>query len=129
MIDTIKQVERWIVFLVAAHSAVVGLILLGVPRWAAAFGGWGAVETDFFIRQGGAFHLVVASGYYFEYVRHRTVSLLLTAKALATVFLLWSWLIDTTGAWALPLAAVGDGLMGIVVYWVHRAGRKGSSQP
>ncbi len=106
--------------LVALHSVAVGVILLGVPHWAAALGGWGEVDTVFFIRQGGAFHIVVAVGYLMEYFRHRTVGLLLTAKGLATVFLVLSWLADLSGAWVLPFAALGDGLMGLLVFVAHR---------
>lgn len=119
-----RFLERWLVVLVALHSAVVGVILLGAPGWAASIGGWGEIDTVFFIRQGGAFHIVVAAGYLMEYFRHRTVSLLLTAKGLATVFLVLSWLADLSGPWALPFAALGDCLMGVLVLGVHRrAGR------
>ena len=117
--DRIEQ-ERWLVILVALHSAVVGVILLGAPGWAASIGGWGEIQTVFFVRQGGAFHIVVAVGYLMEYFRHRTVGLLLTAKSLATVFLVLSWLADLSGAWALPYAALGDGLMAVLVFLVHR---------
>ncbi len=115
-----RFLERWLVVLVALHSAVVGVVLLGAPRWAAALGGWGDVDTVFFIRQGGAFHIVVVVGYLMEYFRHRTVGLLLIAKSLATVFLVFSWLADLSGAWALPFAALGDGLMGLLVFVAHR---------
>lgn len=115
-----NQQERWLVILVALHSSVVGVILLGAPRWAASIGGWGELDTVFFVRQGGAFHIVVAAGYLMEYFRHRTVSLLLTAKTLATVFLVLSWLADLAGPWALPFAALGDGLMAVLVFLAHR---------
>jgi hypothetical protein len=119
MMDRPQQ-ERWLVVLVALHSLAVGVVLLGAPRWAAALGGWGEVDTVFFIRQGGIFHVVVATGYLMEYFRHRTVRLLLAAKGMATVFLLLSWLGDPTGAWAVPFAALGDGLMGLAVWWISR---------
>jgi hypothetical protein len=112
--------ERWLVILVALHSAVVGVILLGAPGWAASVGGWGEIETVFFVRQGGAFHIVVAIGYLMEYFRHRTVGLLLTAKTLATCFLVISLLADLSGPWALPFAALGDGLMAVLVLLAHR---------
>ncbi len=119
VMDRMQQ-ERWLVVLVALHSAVVGVVLLCAPGWAAALGGWGEIDTVFFIRQGGAFHLVVAVGYLMEYFRHKTVGLLLTAKTLATVFLVLSWLADLSGPWALPFAALGDGLMGLLVFLAHR---------
>ncbi len=115
-----SSLERLLVVLVALHSLAVGVVLLGAPRWAAALGGWGEVDTVFFIRQGGAFHFVVAIGYLIEYFRHRTVGLLLTAKTFATVFLVFSWLADLSGPWALPFAALGDALMAVLVLLVHR---------
>ncbi len=115
-----NQQERWLVILVALHSSVVGVILMGAPGWAASIGGWGELDTVFFVRQGGAFHIVVAAGYLMEYFRHRTVGLLLTAKTLATVFLVLSWLTDLSGPWALPFAALGDGLMAVLVLLAHR---------
>jgi hypothetical protein len=114
-----RHVEGVAVAAIAAHSLVVGLVLLVVPGWAASFGGWGEADQLFFIRQGGAFHLVVAAGYVVEYLRHRSVSLMLIAKSLAVVFLGVSWAMDP-GVWAVPLAAVGDGLMAVVIWWIHR---------
>ncbi|MCD4748175.1 MAG: hypothetical protein K8R59_02275 [Thermoanaerobaculales bacterium] len=116
-----RLLEKWLVILVALHSLGVAVVLVGMPRWAAVFGGWGEVDTVFFIRQGGVFHLVVAVGYLMEYFRHGTVRLLLTAKCVAVVFLLLSWLGDSHGAWALPLATLSDGFMALVVFLAHRA--------
>ena len=110
----------------ALHSIGVAIVLVGVPKWAADFGGWGDVDTVFFIRQGGAFHLVVALGYLYEYFRHGTVRLLLTAKYVAAVFLGLSWLFDLTGPWAVPLAGPADGLMAIAVVLVRRGARRPS---
>ena len=121
--DRSKQ-ERLLVFLVALHSLVVGMVLLSVPRWVASFGGWGGVDSVFFIRQGGIFHMVVAVGYVMEYVRHRTVALLLVAKSMATVFLVFSWTGDPSSARALPFAALGDGLMALLVFLIHRRVRR-----
>lgn len=103
--------ERWWVILVAVHSVGVGVVLVFFPRWAAGFGGWEGLSDVFFVRQGGAFHFVVALGYLMEYRRHRTVRLLLTAKAIGTAFLLAMWFTDVGGPWAIPFSALGDGAM------------------
>jgi len=125
-----SQQERLLVILVALHSLAVGVVLLGAPRWAAALGGWGDADTVFFIRQGGIFHVVVAAGYLMEYSRYRTVRLLLAAKGMATVFLLFSWWGDPSDAWAIPFAALGDGLMGLAVWWIsRRSGRTSRRDP
>ena len=115
-----SQLERVLVTLIALHSFCVGVILCGFPHWAAEFGGWGDLDSLFFVRQGGAFHLVVAAGYLMEYWKLRTVRLLLVAKSVGTVFLILSWLFDQSGPWAVPFAALGDGLMGLSVWWISR---------
>ena len=118
--------ERILVTLIALHSFGVGVVLCGVPHWAAAFGGWGDVDSLFFVRQGGAFHLVVAVGYLMEYSKYGTVKLLLLAKGIGTTFLILSWLFDQTGAWAVPFAAFGDGMMFFVVWWISRRAHRTS---
>ncbi len=115
-----RKIEWWVVVLVALHSFAVGLVLIVFSRWAAAFGGWGDADLVFFVRQGGAFHLVVATGYIMEYFRHRTVHLLLFAKSIGVIFLTLSWLADMGGAWAVPFSALGDAAMFFVIWWVHR---------
>jgi hypothetical protein len=111
--------EAWLILLIAVHSYAVGFFLLFLTRWGARFGGWPEVEPLFFARQAGIFHLVVATGYLIEYVRYRGVAFLLTAKTAAVLFLTGVMLLD--GApWAVPLSAVGDAAMGLVVLLVRR---------
>jgi hypothetical protein len=110
---------RLLVWLIAAHSFVIGLVLLFASGWGLRLGGWTELPPTFFPMQGGAFHLVVAFGYVLEYERHRTVSLLLFAKLVGTVFLVTVWLASgRTLPWAVPMSAVGDGAMGVAVLWV-----------
>ncbi len=118
---TLARLERWLVVLVALHSAAVGAMLLGAPAWSASFGGWGRGTTLFFTRQGGVFHFIVAFAYLWEYRRLRGVTLLVAAKATAALFLLASFGLGEP-AWAVPLSGVTDGLMGAAVLAVHRAG-------
>ena len=120
-----RAVERWLVILIAIHSVAVGILLMFLPRWSAAFGGWGGVEPLFFIRQAGIFHLVVAVGYLLEYHHHRTVRLLVLAKSTAVVFLLAHTLLGAA-PWAVPLSAAGDAAMALVIAWTHRRGRPGT---
>jgi hypothetical protein len=95
-----RRLERWLVVLIALHSYAVGFFLLFLTEWGVAFGGWEDVTTLFFPRQAGIFHVVIATGYLIEYFRYRGA------------------VGDAT--WAVPLSAIGDGLMGIVVVWIHR---------
>lgn len=101
--------------LVAAHSVGVGLVLLVAGDWGTALGGWGTVTPAFFVRQFGVFHFAIAAAYLIEYVRYRGVSILLTAKLIAVGSLSATLFIDG-GPWAVGAAALGDGLMGLVVW-------------
>ena len=113
------KLERWVVVLIALHSLVVGLVLIfaagPIYRWA----GWPEITPMFFPRQGGAFHLVLAIGYLLEFFRHGTVQLLVTAKTIAAVFLLGSFVAGES-AWAVPGCGIADGAMGIVAWYLHR---------
>jgi hypothetical protein len=106
--------------LVALHSFGVAIGMLFLTRWCVSFGGWGEATPLFFARQSGAFHVVVAAGYLIEYARHRTVTLLVTTKAIALVFLVSMTIVDR-GPWIVPFSALTDGLMGLGVWVAHRA--------
>lgn len=118
-----QRAETWLIVLIAIHSYAVGLFLLFLTKWGAAFGGWGAVTPLFFARQAGIFHVVVATGYLNEYFRYRGISLLLMAKIMAVLFLVSMMMVAEPAPWTIPLSAVGDGLMGLVAYLVHRKAR------
>jgi len=113
---------RVFVLLVAAHSLAVGLGLLLLPEWTAAFAGFGPVRPPFFVRQAGVFHVLLAVVYVVE-LRRGSVALLVTAKSFAFVFLGVATLAGTA-AWAVPLSAASDGLMGIAAAWLHRRARE-----
>ena len=115
---TWRRLETAALVLIALHSYAVGVMLMVFTRWSAEFGGWGAVEPLFFARQGGIFHVVLATGYLVEYFRRGEITLLLIAKSTALVFLLVMWRLG--GPWAEPLSGVADGLMGAVMYLLHR---------
>ena len=116
------SVERWLVVLIALHSYAVGGFLLFATRWGAAFGGFGEVQPLFFAQQAGIFHFVVATGYLLEHLRYRGISLMLTAKGTAVLFLVVMAFVEPA-AWCLPLSAVGDATMGLAVLCVRRAAR------
>jgi len=108
-----------LVGLIALHSAAVFVALTFATRWSVAFGGWGVASPLFFPRQAGAFHLVVAAGYAGEWRFYRGVRLLLTTKTVGALFLGAAWLAGER-AWAVPLSAVADAAMGLVVLFAHR---------
>ena len=117
MIGAIRRhsIERLFVILVAVHSFSIGIMLLFFTGWTLDFAGWQGVDSYFFPRQGGVFHLIVAVGYFLEHRRHDGVTLMVMAKSAAVVFLLVmnSWDV----AWSLTFSGILDGLMlaGILV--------------
>lgn len=118
-----QRVETWLIVLISVHSYVVGFFLMFLTRWGAAFGGWGNVSPLFFARQAGIFHIVVGTGYLYDYFRHGAVTFLLITKILAVLFLASVMMVAEPAPWAIPLSAVGDGAMGLVAYLVHRKAR------
>lgn len=117
------RLERWLIVLIALHSIGIGAMLLAAPAWAVSFAGWREVTPLFFPRQAGVFHVVVGMGYLIEYVRYRGITLLVTAKSIALVFLLTAtFLIDSP--WSIPFCGIADGLMGLVAFAVHRIARR-----
>jgi len=109
-----------LVSLIALHSAGVFVALTFAPGWSAAFGGWGVASPLFFARQAGAFHLVVAAGYAGEWRFYRGVRLLLWTKLVGAFFLGVAWAAGER-AWAVPLSAVADAAMGLLVLFAHHA--------
>ncbi|TFG38040.1 MAG: hypothetical protein E4H44_04445 [Candidatus Aminicenantes bacterium] len=111
--------ERLLVFLIALHSVSVGVMFLLLPQWTLRFAGWPGIEPVFFAYQAGIFHVVLAVAYLMEYARYRGVSILITAKIIAFVFLITATIIDPI-PWAVWTSGILDGLMALAVWWVHR---------
>jgi hypothetical protein len=116
----VRNLEKWLVILIAFHSFVIGIFLLFFTRWGAALGGWSEVTPLFFARQAGAFHFVVAAGYLLEYFRHGSVAFLLVTKILAVAFLTGAMVVEPASPWTVSVSALGDAMMALVVYLVHR---------
>jgi hypothetical protein len=110
------------VVLVVLHSLLVGSLLFFIPEWTLKFAGWNGLDNLFFPRQSGAFHFVVAVGYFVEYRKCESINLLLMAKSTAVVFLLV--LNPWNDAWSVPFSGVADGLMLAGMFWVHRLARR-----
>ena len=126
----VRRLEWWLVVLIALHTYGIGVGLLVMPEWSLRLGGWQTIPPLFFPRQAGVFHLVLGTGYLVEYLRLRSVSLLLTAKACGSVFLLAATVLATV-PWFVTFAGVVDGLMGLAVLVmrleISRAAAPGSS--
>ena len=117
-----KRLESLGVFLIALHSLLIGLMLIFATEWVLGFAGWAHIDHLFFPRQSGAFHIILALGYVWEYRSHGTIGLILMAKATAVIFLLimspWK------EAWSVPFSGVFDGLMLAGMATVHGMVRK-----
>ena len=117
-----KRLESLGVLLVALHSLIIGLMLIFATEWVLGFAGWAHVDHMFFPRQSGAFHIILAVAYYWEYRKHGTIRLILLAKTTAVVFLLimspWK------EAWSVPFSGVFDGLMLAGMALVHKLALK-----
>lgn len=113
-----RRLESVGVFLVALHSFAIGIMLMFTTAWVLQFAGWDEVSHLFFPRQSGAFHIILAAGYFWEYRIYKTIRLMLLAKGTAVVFLLvmspWK------EAWSVPFSGVFDGLMLVGMAFVHR---------
>lgn len=117
-----KRLERVLVVLVAAHSYAVGVFLLFFPQLTLRMGGWDESVPDFFVRQGGAFHIVLATVYLIDYLRRGSVTTLLTAKSMATAFL-GSMLLIGHDSWLVWIAMSGDAAMAASTYMLRRLAR------
>jgi len=114
--------ERVFVILVALHTFAVGAGLFFVPEWALRFGGWQVIPPLFFPRQAGIFHFILGIAYLEEHRRFGGIALLVLAKSFAVVFLLGAALLSTV-PWFVLVAGIGDGLMALVAWLLHRRAR------
>lgn len=120
-----QSLERLGVYMIALHSFMIGFFLLFVTQWTLDFAGWDQVSHLFFPRQSGAFHIILAAGYLWEYRRLNTIRLILLAKITAVVFLLimspWK------DAWSVPFSGILDGLMLVGIACIHAMVRRNTS--
>ncbi len=120
-----ERLKAAYVWCIAIHSYGVGLALIFLTEWGLRFGGFEA-ESYFFARQGGVFHLLVATVYVVEFRRYGTMDFIVLAKAAAAVFLFTSAAMGEP--WVVVLSGLGDGLMLAAALVVRRLGRADASQ-
>jgi len=117
-----QKLEKLGVTLVTLHSLLVGALLFFIPEWTLNFAGWEPTDNLFFPRQSGAFHFVVAAGYFVEFRRCQSINLLMMAKTTAVVFLL---VLSPWGeAWSVPFSGITDGLMLVGMVVVHNLAKR-----
>jgi hypothetical protein len=114
----IFTIERLLIILIALHSFACGAGLLWANPEIMKFAGWPDTGPLFFPHQGGIFHFVLGICYMIEYFHYRGVLMLVTAKVIATVFLIGSFALGEK-AWVVLFSGIADGLMAIAVLVVH----------
>ncbi len=120
-----RSVERLFVALVALHSLAVGVALTFFPRWSLALGGFDPAAPVFFVRQGGAFHLVLAVAYLAQHLSTGRLTLVILAKSVGTAFLA-AMLLGGGMPWAVTASSAGDALMAVLALGFHLRGRRRS---
>jgi hypothetical protein len=126
-LGTWREREGLLVLLIALHSYCVGLMLMFASAFALRLGGWGDEGQLFFTRQGGVFHLIIATIYLIDYFRRDSIVSLVLAKSTAVVFLVVLTLLGER--WLVLLSAVIDAAMLVTVLWVRaRSGPRGAAR-
>lgn len=121
--------EALLVLLIALHSIGVGILLLFGSNLALRLGGWIEGDSLFFVRQGGIFHLIIATLYLLDYFRRNSILPIVIAKSAAVAFLV---AMRATGEPALVLvSALVDALMLIAILSVRfqLRGHDGAGRP
>ncbi len=114
--------RKWLViilYLVALHSFLVGLMLIFMPMSIFSFFGFDIINR-FFPTQGGVFHFVICVAYILGVIWIDKCSgfiiFSITAKFIATVFL-FTYYFFIDGIFMVLLSGVGDFIMGIAILW------------
>ena len=111
---SITLLRKLIVGAVAAHSLILGAAMLLFPLWTLRLSGWHYEGNTFFPSQSGVF-LFLLGGLYLAAVKHTPLGWFLVAsKVTAVIFLITQSILIELPPMIL-LAAVLDGLMGVVV--------------
>ena len=124
---------RWvdlILWVTCVHSAAVGIGLILLPASAFAYFGFHPYTERFFPIQGGVFHIVMAIAYGLAArshgKHHALIAFIISAKLLATVFLI-TYYIFVDRVWMLLLSSAGDGTLGLFILATYRAAIKSPS--
>ena len=107
-----------ILWLVALHSAGVGMGLILHPDWLMRSTGYLPLNEPFFIVQGGVFHMLMAIAYAmaaWDLHLHRSLTLFsIIVKSAAALFLVLYWLLAARIGVVL-FSGIVDGLMALVI--------------
>ncbi len=115
--------ERLLILFAFAHSVGTGLFLICFPELSAKIATFHLNSDPFFIRQGGVFHIILGFVYFYEHWKYNGITLIVTAKTSALVFLLSTYLFSPCPLFILFMA-VFDALIGLAVWALHRANQR-----
>jgi CBS domain containing-hemolysin-like protein len=120
-----------VLWLVAFHSLVMGLILILQPSVLMQFAGFGSDCGHFFPAQGGVFHLLIFVVYLMGAIHiekyHYFIVFSIFVKAVATFFLtIYCFAVEFK--WVILLSGIADGMMGLMIftalqYYLHTKSR------
>ena len=109
-----------VLYLVALHSFLTGLALVVQPTWSMKLVGFSPICERFFPTQGGVFHILMAVAYVMGAVDaqkyHYVIVFAIIVKLAATLFLL-VYCFTVEFKWIILLFGIGDGLMGLMIFW------------
>lgn len=115
-----KNFLKIILWLVAVHSAFVGIALIISPSEVFEILGYQKCTERFFPTQGGVFHIIMAVGYGFAANRsdysNDLIVFSIIVKLLATLFLI-TYFILVMSNFIILFSALGDFIMGILIWW------------
>lgn len=116
------KILKIFLYLIAAHSFLVGVNLLYFSSDLLQTFGFNALNEPFFKFQGGVFHLVMVAAYLLaaiDPVKNKMIVLFsIIAKLMATIFLFAYYFFYDTSIIVL-LSAIGDLIMGIVIFYLY----------
>jgi hypothetical protein len=124
-------VERIAIAVVAAHSLVLGTVMLLAPGRLLHFAGWPVPHELFFASQSGIFLLILGAAYAAA-IWHRPYVWLLVGSKLAACAFLYAWGIFRGAPFVVMLLGAEDACMGLLVWGTVilsnriAAGRQGS---
>jgi hypothetical protein len=108
-------IERIAVAVVAAHSLVLGAVMLLAPGRLLRFAGWAVPDDLFFASQGGIFLLILGAAYTAA-LWHRSYVWLLVGSKLAACAFLYAWGLFRGAPFVVMLLGAEDACMGLLVW-------------
>jgi hypothetical protein len=128
----VQSAFRGWLYLLAFHSAAVGLGLIFLPVGMLSTFGFATVTDKFFPFQGGIFHLLMAVAYAMagrDPVRFGGVVYLAICVKLAAFGCLVVYYILVDPVLVVLLSGLADGVMGVMIWYLYRQLSRVGSEP